>query len=184
MPRVRSTSDLFMKALIFSDNFSMLGKAEATLLRVGSRSEVGARWIIKSWPVNALTRASLAKEVLSEAADTHLVILPIRRRALSFPSWLRDWLHQWATLREIPDAALAVIGDGARAEFSRPVSLELARLVHQHKLNLIIEQDPAVGNATEKAVRPPVKREFPLLLELRRLNAVARDSFRSFGINE
>jgi hypothetical protein len=173
-----------MKSLILSDDSSMLAKAEAALLRVGSRSEVGALWIIKSWPVNALTRASLAKEALIEATDTHLVILPMRR-AHSFPFWLRDWLHQWAGLREIPDATLAVMGDGARAEFSRPVSPELARLVLQHNLNLIIEQGPADGTVTEKPVRPPLEREVPLLLELYRLNdAVASSSFRSFGINE
>ena len=181
---LRSSSDLIMKALIFFDDSLMLAKAEVALLRVGSRSEVGALWIIKRWPVNALTRASLAKKALIEAADSYLVILPIRR-AHSFPWWLRDWLHQWATLREIPDDALAVIGDGARAEFSRPLSPELARLVLQHNLNLIIEQGPAVGNATEKVVSPLLEREFPLLLGLRRINdAVASNSFRSFGINE
>jgi hypothetical protein len=182
--RARASGDLILKALIFSEDASTLAKAESTLLRVGSRPEVDALWIIKSWPVNALTRAGLAKEALIEAADTHLVILPFRR-AHSFPSWLQDSFHQWAGLRKVPDAAVAVISDGARAEFSRPVSPELARLVLQHNLNLVIEQVPAIGNSKERPVRPPIERELPLLLQRHRSNdAVASSPFRSFGINE
>jgi hypothetical protein len=145
---------------------------------------VDAHWIVKSWPVISLISASLGKEALIEANDCHLVILPMRR-VHSFPSWLRDWFHRWAALREIPDAAVAVIDDGACDEFSRPVSPELARLVLLHNLNLFIEQGSAVGNATEKAVNPPREPDFSALLELRRLNnAVASNSIRNFGINE
>jgi hypothetical protein len=173
-----------MKALILSDDPSMLAKAEATLLRVGSRSEVDAPWIVKCWPVNALMSSSLAKEALIEAADIHLVVLPMRRAHL-FPSWLRDWLHQWAGLREIPKAAVAVIGDGARAEFARPVNPELARLVLQHNLELIVERGATGGNATQKPVIPPHELEFPLLRGRRSFNdEVASSSFRCFGINE
>lgn len=173
-----------MKAVIFCDDSSLFAKANAALLREGCRSEVRAQWTINSWPVDDLSQASIAEEALIEAADTHLVIIPARH-ARSVPFGLRDWLQQWAAIRQIPDAALAVIGDGTNVGSPKTVSPELTMFALKHELNLIIDESTAFGNATETVVGLLLEREFPLPLELRRLEyTVTHESFRSFGINE
>ena len=180
----RTASDWIMKAVIICDAPSILVKAEAALLRVGRRSEVNAQWTIKCWPANALSQASIAEQALIEAADTHLVIIAARH-ACSVPFGLRDWLEQWATLRQIPEAALAVIGDGSHADLPKTVSSELTMLALKHDLNLIIDEGMAVENAMETAVRFPFERELLLSPKPGRIgHAVAGDSLRGFGINE
>lgn len=178
----RATGGLILKAVIICDAPSIIAKAEAALLRVGRRSKVNAQWTITCWPANILNQARVAEEALLEVADAHLVIIPAQH-AFSIPFGLRQWLERWAALRQIPDAALAIIGDGTHADFPKAVSSELTMLVLKHNLNLIVDESTSVGNATETAVRFPPERELPL--QLGRIGqAVASDSLRGFGINE
>lgn len=179
---LHASSDLILKAVIFCDDTNFFEKANAALRRVG-RSEASARWVIKSWPVNALSHPSKAAEALIEAADTHLIIIPARH-ACSLALGLMDWLRQWAALRQIPDAALAVISDGAHADAASTLSPELTLLVLSHDLNLIIEST-AVLETLDPAGRIPSHRALSPPLELHRYDpAPPHDSFRRFGINE
>ena len=173
-----------MKSVIIYDDLAFFANANARLQRVGRRPEVGAQWTIEGCPINTLEQETTAEKRLVEAADAHLIVMPARH-AHAFPFHLRAWLEQWAALRQIQDAALAVIGDGTHADFPKTVNPELTMLVLKRCLNLIIDEGPAAGNTTKLAVRFPLERELPLPLELRRLEyAVTRDSFRNFGINE
>ncbi len=173
-----------MKAMIICDDFTFVVKARATLQRVGSQPEVGARWTIRSWPVNALHHEEMAEKALAEAADAHLIVIPASR-AHSIPSWLRDWLRRWAAHRLIPDAAVAVIGDGADPGINESVSPELTRIVREHALNFFANGGPVARDATQLAVRFFHEPRRPLTIERSRYAAeVTRDSFRCVGINE
>lgn len=65
----------------------------------------------------------------------------------------------------------------------QPMKLEVVDLgpFQSEAVEIAIER-PAVGNATEIAVRVPVERRFPLPLEIDHM--MTRNSYRSFGINE
>ena len=182
--KLQTAADFIMKSVIVYDDLAFFANANARLQRVGSRPEVGARWTIEGCPINTLEQEATAEKSLIEAADAHLIVIPAQH-AHAFPLHLREWLEQWAALRQIQDAALAVIGGGTHADFSKTVSPELTTFVLQHGLNLIVDEGPIAGNATRVAMSFPLERELPLPLELRRVEyAVTSDSFRGFGINE
>ncbi len=181
---LHASIDLIMKAVILCDDFSLFAKAYATLQRMGCRSDVNAQWTIKSWPINVLSQACKAEKTLVEAADTHLVIIPARH-ARSLPFWLRDWLQRWAALRQIEDAALAVIGDCADAGLTNGVSPELTLFIRKHGLKLITEEGVVKADGVKLPVRFSLGRELSLPVEpLRVAYAMTCDAYRGFGINE
>ena len=181
--QLRASNDFMMKSVIICDDLAFVEKASATLQRIGGRPDVGAGWTIKTWPTSSLKTAVTAEQNLNDAADAHLIIISAQH-AQNLPSRLREWLEQWAALRQIKDAALAVIKDGVH-DFTKTVSLELTMLVQRHGLNLILDEWPVARDATRLIVRFPRARELPHTLELRRVDyAVTRNSFRGFGINE
>ncbi len=186
--QLHAASDLIMKAIIIFDDFAFGAQAKAALRRVGYRPEIGAKWTIKSWPANALNQATMAEKTLAEAADAHLIVIPAQR-AHSLPFWLRDWLERWAALRQIQDAALAVIDDGMNAGLTTTVSSELALLVRKHGLNFIAGEsaiDQAAGKDVVKLfARLLRERELPLAAEASRIADITTpESFRGLGINE
>jgi hypothetical protein len=173
-----------MKAVIICDDVAFIGKANATLQRVGCQAGVSARWAIKSWPANVLNQAAMAEKTLVEAADAHLIVIPARH-AHSLPFRLRDWLVRWAALRQIQDAALAVGGGGIDAGFAKTGSHELTRFARKHGLNFIAAESTVTKDATKLPVRFSRERELPLLVGRSRFaDEVTRDAYRSFGINE
>lgn len=173
-----------MKAVIIYDDFAFLADAGAALKRAGRRPEVSAQWIIKNWPVKALHQLDVAETVLFEAADAHLLVLPARL-AHSLPFWLRDWLERWAALRQIQDAALAVMSEDVGADFTGTVSPELGLLALKHGLLLITDEGAPATDATSPLMRFSLEAGLPLRVERSHfLGAVTRDSFRGFGINE
>ncbi len=182
--KLHATGDFTMKSVIIYEDLAFLANAIAKLQRVGCRPKVNARWTIKSWPINTLEQEAPAERSLIEAADAHLIVIPARY-ARTLPLGLREWLERWATLRQIQDAAVAVIGDATHADFPRTVSPELAILVQKQGLNFIIDEVPVARNATKLVVRFPHERDLPLPPERPRFkHAVTSDSFRGFGINE
>jgi hypothetical protein len=141
-----ASKELVLKAIIICDDFAFVTRANTALQRVGCLPEVGARWILKSWPVNVLHEATLAVKTLAEAVDAHLIVIP-GSRAHSLSSRLRDWLERWAADRQIRDAALAVMVDGIETGLTNTVSPELTLLVQKHGLNLITDAGVVSGNA-------------------------------------
>ena len=180
---IDASDEVTLKSVIIYDDLAFVAKANATLQRVGSRPEVAACWSIKCWPRNALQSAVTMEKSIIEAADAHLIVIPTpRNRALS--SHLREWLERWAALRQIQDAALAVINDGTYG-FTNAVSPELTMLVQKLGLNLILDERPAARETPKHAVRFPRTHELSPSVQLRHGDhSVSRNLFRSFGINE
>lgn len=177
-----ASDEIILKSVVICDDLSFAAKANAMLRRVGDRPDVAASWTTTSWPTSALQRAVTMERSIIEAADAHLVVIPTpRNRALS--SHMREWLERWAALRQIQDAALAVLNDGTHG-FPNTASSELTRLVQKHGLNLILDECPVAKETTKLAVHFP-RTESPLSVQLRHVDhAVTRNLFRGFGINE
>jgi hypothetical protein len=173
-----------MKAVIICDDFAFVAQANAKLQRVGRRPDVRAQWSVKSWPVNALNQKTMAEQALVEAADAHLIIVPARR-AHTFPSWLRDWLERWAAVRQIPEAALAVMGDSSSTNSTMTVSPELTSFVGKNGLNFITDKVVVAKNKTKLHAPAPRERTLrPPMEPSRFADAPTSDSFRTVGINE
>ena len=173
-----------MKAIIIYDNLAFVAKAIIRIQHLGCRPELDVYWTTKGWPITNLEHATKAEKSLIDAADAHLILMPAQL-AHAFPFHLREWLERWIALRQIQDAALAVLGDGTHSDFPKTVSPELTMLALEHNLNFIVDQDTASGGVAKVPVRFPLERELPMPLELRRVECAAvRDSFRSFGIND
>lgn len=180
----RPSKDLIMKAVLICDDFAFAARANTSLRRVGFRAGAKVRWTIQCWPVNALNQAAMAEKILDKSADTHLIVIH-GRRAHPIPPWLHEWLERWAAVRQIPDAAVAVIDDGSHTDFTNTVSPGLALLARKHGLNLITDKGARANDAAQLFVRllreaePPVslQRSYPA-------NIVTGDSFRGLGINE
>ncbi len=173
-----------MKAVIICDDFAFVAQANAKLQRVGRRPDVRAQWTVKSWPVNALNQKTMAEKALLEAADAHLIIVPAGR-AHTFPPWLRHWLERWAALRQIPEAALAVMGDVPRTDSKVPISPELASFVQKNGLNFISDEGAVAINGMKLDERLRRERALPRPIEPSRFgDAPTSDCFRMVGINE
>ena len=176
--------DFIMKSVIIWDDLAFVSKASASLKRVGCQRDVSACWTIKTCLASGLKQAATAELSLLEAADAHLIVIP-SRLAQTFPFHLREWLGQWAALRQIEDAALAAIGDGIHADFTKTVRPELTLLVQRHGLHFIIDEDLVARNATRLITRVPRDGELLLPLSPPRVKyATAHDLFGGFGINE
>jgi hypothetical protein len=173
-----------MKATILCDDSSFAAKARALLRRVGGRPMVNVRWAIKTWRVDALHHPRLSEKALSESADAHLIIIPAKHaRALS--THLRAWLNRWAVLRQLRDAAVAVIDDAASRSVVTEVCLELMLLVERHGLNLIHDKLALGADGTKLSGRYPLKQEQPLAIRFTHLPGTPMfDVFRGYGINE
>jgi hypothetical protein len=177
-----SSSDSTMKAFIVYADFASAANANATLRRVGARAGVRVRWIIKCRQVNVLREPGPFENALIEAADAHLILLA-ERHSQFIPSWICEWLKRWAVLRQIQDAALAVMSDGTSLPL--PVHSELVWLAQQLGLNVITGDGATVKAVTrggvllthEQALR--FEGEGPRFAE-----SVSKNSYRFIGINE
>ena len=184
-PRIlfgRSSSDSTMKAFIVYADFASAANANATLRRVGARAGVRVRWIINRCQVNVMREPGPFENALIDAADADLILLA-ERHSQFIPSWICEWLKRWAVLRQIQDAALAVIGDGT--SLALPVDSELIRLAEQLGLNVITGHGATVKDAARGGVlltheeALPFEEGGPRFVEL-----VRTHSYRFIGINE
>jgi hypothetical protein len=179
-----SSTELIMKAVLICDDFAFAARANTSLRRAGFCAGAKVQWTIQCWPVNALNQAAIAEKILVESADAHLIVIP-GRRAQSTPLWLQEWLERWAAVRQIPDAAVAVIEDGDHTDLTNPVSRELTSLVQKHGLNLITDNGATANAAAQLFVRLLREVEPPISLQrIHSANIVTGDSFRGLGINE
>ena len=171
-----------MKAFIVYADFASAANANAILRRVGGRAGVRVRWIIKCWQVNVLRDPGPFENALVDAADAHLILFA-ERYSQFIPSWICDWLKRWAVLRQIQEAALAVIGDGTGLEL--PANSELIVIAQQFSLNFITGNGATVKDATNGDV--PLMHEQALPSEGIRApfaESVSTHSYRFMGINE
>jgi hypothetical protein len=183
LDKLRPTPRSEMKAVIIYDGFAFAAQANAMLQRAGHRADVDVHWNIKPWRLNALKNFATAKEALMGAADAHLIVLA-GRHAESLPIWLREWLTNWASIREIPDAALALMRT-LNGGLSRPATLDLSRFVRQHGLTFIIDECPVAKDTVKLLIRSSREREVPVpVTQSRFAETVTRDSYRGWGINE
>lgn len=179
--KLRAKRDLAMKAVIICDDFSFAARANVKLRQVGCRPDVRVRWTVKSWPVVAFTNPVMADKFLGEAADAHLIVLSARR-AEALPAWISRWLERWAALRQIPDAAVAVINDGIEGGFAKTLAPELNRILQEYGLHLVAGENAPVGAPAEPTagiIEAP--RAFS---QFRIAEAAPDDSFRGRGIND
>jgi hypothetical protein len=179
-----SAKDLVLKAVLLCDDFAFAARANTLLRRVGDGAGVRVRWAMQCWSVNALNQPAMAEKILVESAAAHLIVIP-GSRVHSIPLWLREWLARWAEVRQIPDAALAVIGDGSQTDRTNTVSQELTLLVEKHGLNLITDNGAMANDAAQHFVRSLRESEAPAPLQRSQSeNMAIGDSFRGLGINE
>jgi hypothetical protein len=128
-----------MKALMIYDDLAVAEEANAILQRATHHPNAAMQWNLRPWRLDMLKSRPTADEALKDAADAHLIVFAIRRTP-SLPAWLIDWLKQWAALRQTPDAALAVIGDGYAKASLMQASVELSRFARQYGLTVISEK--------------------------------------------
>jgi len=142
-----------MNVVILYDDFACAAKAKVILERAAHRADAVLVWTVKPWRLDMLMPSLSADAALTDAADAHLVVLSLRH-PLPLPTWVSDWLDQWATRRQVQEAALAVWdggnGDTLSCSAAPP---ELSDFARHHGLNFII------GNASpegyESAVSAP-----------------------------
>ena len=184
LDKLPASSDSTMKVVIIYDDFAFAAKANATLQRPERRTDVRVQWAIKAWHVNSLKDAATAEEALVEAVDAHLIVFA-GRRPQSLPFWLHEWLERWVLIRQVQDAALAVIGKCDGRGLTRPVTPELSRFVRQHGLSFIIDEGPVAKDAADLFVRHSGERGLPLpAVRSHFTDPATHDSYRSWGIND
>src|SRR5579863_8472759 len=128
--------DTAMKALIFYDDLDCALNTKGILHHASHHAGVTVQWTIRPWRLNMLQFSPTAEDALRDAADAHLILLAVRHSP-SLPSWLMDWLDRWAALRQTPDAALAVICDGANKASVAQATVELSRFARRYGLTVI-----------------------------------------------
>jgi hypothetical protein len=182
MPKIAKSvsSDLEMKALIIYDDFASAARANTTLQNIGRRVKV--RWAIKPWQTNILREGIPARNALVEAVDAHLILFAWPRTN-TVPFWIRDWLKQWVAIRQIPDAAVALMDE--RIGFAPEEESELALLACQFGLEFITD-DSAIPRSTSKLpVHFAPNEELALPVERWRFaEPPANQSHRFAGIND
>jgi len=173
-----------MKALVIYDDLAVAAEANARLQRATHHPNAAVQWNLRPWRLDMLKSRPTADEALTDAADAHLIVLAIRRTP-SLPAWLIDWLKQWATLRQTPDAALAVIGDEYAKASLAQATVELSRFARQYGLTVICEKpgeindQPAFLDPNLNERKSPVFPAFPDFG-----NAPNHGADRNWGLNE
>ena len=171
-----------MKAFIVYADFASVANANATLRRVGDSDDVRIRWVTKCCQVDVLREPGPFEKALIDAADAHLILFAARHSQF-IPSWICDWLKRWAVLRQIQDAALAVIGDGT--SLTLPVNSELILLAEQLGLNFITGKGTTVKDVTRGDVLLTHEQALPFEgVGPRFAKSVSTHSYRFIGINE
>lgn len=110
---VHDLSDTVLKAVIIYDDFDSATHATALLERVALGADESVKWDIKPWRLDVLRQPTLAALTVAVAAHADLVVLALGQgRIHSTPAELLSWLKDWATHRQIEDAALLALPVG------------------------------------------------------------------------
>ena len=85
---------------------------------------------------------------LRDAVDAHLIVLAVRRSNKPHV-WLMNWLERWATFRQRPDAALALVGDGTAKASTARATVALSRFARQNGLSFFFNNHGKINNKPE-----------------------------------
>jgi len=143
-----------MKALIIYDDVSRAVNTNAILHRVAHRADMAVNWDIRPWRLNMLKPPATAGLALRDAVDAHLIVFAVRR-INKLHVWLMNWLERWATLRQTPDAALALVGDGTSKASTAPATVAMARFARQNGLSFFFNNH---GETHDKPAFPDASR--------------------------
>lgn len=149
--RDKDAGEAIMNAVIVYDDNAIAAKAKAMLDRAAWRADEALLWSVKPWKFEMLLWPPTAATVLDDARTAQLLVLAIRDPAAP-PSWLLDWLEQWALERHVPEAALAVFDGKHGDSLSSPPSRALSRFAERHGLCFIL--DDVLPGAEEAAAFP------------------------------
>ena len=130
-----------MKALIIYDDVASAKDVVAALKRAAHRVKMGIRWDLKPWRLDILSLPTAGNEALLEAVDADIIAFA-GPRASSLPPWLIEWLECWASLRQVSDAAVAVVGERDQ-DFDR-TAVRFSRFAKSHGLGLLVENGSAL----------------------------------------
>jgi hypothetical protein len=134
-----------MKAMIIYDDADYAGRAKFIFDRATEQAGDLLHWAVKPWQLKMLNSPEIAIEALDDAADAHLILFGLRDPRV-FPEWLEAWLEKWAAARQIPGAALAVLGGPDGDLLSATDVPELSRFADRNGLSLIFGgPESAVG---------------------------------------
>jgi hypothetical protein len=176
--------DSVMKALVIYDDLALATEANAILQRATYHPNAAVHWNLRPWRLDMLEFRPTADEALTDAADAHLIVLAICRTP-SLPAWLIDWLKQWAALRQTPDAALAVIGDGRSKATPAQATVEMSRFARQYGLTVICEKHGEINDQLASLDPNLMERKSPVFPASPDFgNAPNRGAYRNWGLNE
>lgn len=136
-----------MKAIIIYDDIACATKAKAILQRAANRADRRLRWVVKAWHFDSLNLPSAVKTSMTEAIDTHLILVALSQ-PFSFPASLQIWLESWAQHRHVQEAALAVWTCGQGDSLSAKIPPELKEFAARHGLSCMFGE--ADATATER----------------------------------
>ncbi|MGO8701340.1 MAG: enoyl-CoA hydratase/isomerase family protein [Limisphaerales bacterium] len=181
-------ADPSVKAVVFQSANPDFFIAHLDVAKAVERPEVLGLWrdfVLRLSSMPVVSIAKIRGRTRGIGNEFVLACVIPARRAYSLPSWLRDWLERWAALRQIQDAALAVIDDDKDDGLTTKVSSELTQFVRKHGLNLITDEGAVGRDAVKLFARLCRERELPPPIERSRFaDTVTSDSFRGVGVNE
>jgi hypothetical protein len=131
-----SSAQAALNAVIIYDDFEFASKANSMFGRAANSAGEPFPWTVKPWRLDMLSWPMSAEAALRDAADAHLVFLCLRHPS-SLPSWLLGWLEQWASRRQVQDAALAVWDGGNGDTLSKSDAPELFEFARRNGLSFI-----------------------------------------------
>lgn len=143
-----------MNAVIVYDDNTIAAKAKAMLDRAAWRADEALCWNVKPWKFEMLLWSPTAAAVLDDARTAQLLVLAIRDPAAP-PSWLLDWLEQWALQRHVPEAALAVFDGRHGDSLSAPPTRAWSQFAERHGLCFIVDDVLPEGDEAATFLEEP-----------------------------
>jgi hypothetical protein len=137
-----------IKALIIYDDISCATNAKVVLHRATRRTKRAVKWDVSPWPLEMLKSPPTAGHALRDGADVHLIIFAVHHLP-RLHGWLVKWLRQWVSRRRIPEAAIAIIGDGAAEAQAARATVELSRFARQNGLSFISNNHGETSDKSE-----------------------------------
>ena len=143
-----------MKALIIYDNVTFALRANFLLRNAAHGANTKVGWEVNLWRGSMLKFQSVAREALVEALDTDLILFAGPEASL-LPRWLKNWLEDWASRRQVRDAALALIEDQDSPIRQASIAVELRDFARRHALGFIASREARkIGTASLPAEKP------------------------------
>ena len=181
LTRERQLIEMTLKAALIYDDFDFAARTTALLERVARRTDEAMQWDVKPWRLDVLKTTSLADAALAETADADLMVVALCRTHVS-PDELMEWLEQWASRRQISDAAMMVL---CPEETAGPLSLwdQLREFAEWHGLPFLGWRNLPDDEDSMEFVRRMWRRKQPVAPALPWSPDQPR-SPRHWGINE